>query len=618
MIINSIKQLLRTPIRTALYFTLIVIVGVLLSIGLNLWRMNEEKIKIYGDSFTTIGTVEQQADSLKIEEEWDASLKDYERFQEKIYSRIISPSELFVEGCCFIEEPEFRPYYLSYAPEYKNREEDTIYSSVIAEFTPLEDELPNKSVKVRITQMLSEETEELSNGAVIWFCDHNTKNPELIKKGSTYVANLYKSSPIHGTDNPEEYGTEYSAAAIVSEQSALDGEYVKGEISKANSNNIPKYYEVNEGFYESETGIKYLELIKGETMIKNSFSVTGTNKLQLLMPFYNQDAYIIEGREITSEEFAVGKNVCIIPQGLAQRNSLKVGDSIELKLFQAILGRSAGEDNSRYTNTQLLNAEGKAYDIFEEQSYNIVGIYQADNLAADSAFVMAENEVVIPSKSLKSSIENNISRYGPMSAATTSFQIQNGTIEEFMKFTSQKVIEDVEITFYDGGYSKLEKGLKQMKALSMILLSAGFIMMILILILFTHLYITANKKRTMIERTLGVSSKQCLVSLLSGVILMLSIGSITGGGIGGGISHKMSGNTAGVSYYNTEYGSNMMMLKEAEVADINSQMNIDRMIIYNTIISSSILILSGSVIAVGKAIGNIKQNPLKLMGERLE
>lgn len=59
---NSLKQLLRTPMKTALFFLLMTAATALLVLGANLWAQTQAKINAAEGLFVTLGTVEQLPD----------------------------------------------------------------------------------------------------------------------------------------------------------------------------------------------------------------------------------------------------------------------------------------------------------------------------------------------------------------------------------------------------------------------------------------------------------------------------------------------------------------------------------------------------------------------------
>lgn len=84
----------------------------------------------------------------------------------------------------------------------------------------------------------------------------------------------------------------------------------------------------------------------------------------------------------------------------------------------------------------------------------------------------------------------NLVACGPMTDATTSFQIPNGSIDDFLKGWAEYGTDRLTFTFYDMGYSRLKKGIENMKAISLVLLAAGVVLTALLLFFFSHLFIT--------------------------------------------------------------------------------------------------------------------------------
>ena len=59
---NSLKQLLRTPMKTCLFFLLMTAATALLVLGAELWQNTQAKIDAAEGLFVTLGTVEQLPD----------------------------------------------------------------------------------------------------------------------------------------------------------------------------------------------------------------------------------------------------------------------------------------------------------------------------------------------------------------------------------------------------------------------------------------------------------------------------------------------------------------------------------------------------------------------------
>jgi ABC-type antimicrobial peptide transport system permease subunit len=345
--------------------------------------------------------------------------------------------------------------------------------------------------------------------------------------------------------------------AIASTQKNKNGELVK-KISISSKN----WTEVTDQFYETKEG-QALETLTQvyERFIKHSFPVIPTNKTGLLMDFHQGNVSISQGRDITQEEYSRGEKVCIVPQGFAGRNELKVGDKINLQLYFADYNRSAsltyypsGGINLLFT---LLNAKGEAYPVFEDSNYEIVGIYSGTNQNNNpTGYEMGYNAVVIPSESVKNSDENNIADFGPMKGYTTSFQIPNGTTKEYMEKFQALGIDNLEISFYDGGYEKLASGMENLKMVALILVAVSGVTTLAILFFFIYLFITKQKKRTAIERSLGMSKKECILSMLYGILGVISLGAMAGSFLGFKITGVvMADSVGGEELYSTAFSN---------------------------------------------------------------
>jgi hypothetical protein len=603
MIRNSIRQLLRTPIKTSLFLLLILIAGMFLTLGSSLWVINNRNIEFYENSFITIGTVEQRETSIKQVEIWDPFKKEYMIGQYPAYGKTIPLSVLDFEGAQYIQKPERRPHYASYNPEYKL--EKGVSGLSVVEITPQEDGFPNQPVSVKISRLLSGKL--FIEGQTIDICDPTLVNPKQLYKGKTYVLCIYEVPIMDGDQWRYEY---YPHSVILSSQYDPDGIRIQGDLEEDSL-----YYEVTEDFYNTGIGKRFIEFTKSVEQYKHAIPVTGTNATILLMSFYNKDAYLSQGRDIAEDEYEKGEKVCLIPSKFAKDNNLSVGESVNLKLYYADYQSAAGE----YFDIRItaeLNAKGEAYSAFEDSDYVIVGIYDMAPGATNGSYGLAKNEVIIPSKSIKNSDANNIVGYGPMKGNITSFQIPNGSTEAFMNKWGKLGYDQLEINFYDRGYSKLKAGMDNMKNMSITLTIVGFVMVVFILLFFSHLFIIKQEKRTAIERSLGMGKGKCMVSLLSGISIILILGGVLGSSAGGGISLWLSQKDVNGTYYSTMYSGGMT---EEEINENARDWGEDiPMVILISALSMSLIILLGEGISVVQMNRSLRKEPMELLCRQKE
>lgn len=188
---------------------------------------------------------------------------------------------------------------------------------------------------------------------------------------------------------------------------------------------------------------------------------------------------------------------------------------------------------------------------FSNHKYKIVGIYYTTKVTSiNDTTEMGYDQIIIPSKSVKESDENNIADYGVMSNETTSFIIPNGTIEEYQNnFSKLDKSSLLKITFDDMGYTQMKHNLENAKESAYILCAAGIIVTMIIILMVLYFYVIKQKKQIAILRALGTSKRQCYLFILSGLVLWVIMGSIIGSAIGFGLT------TTNDSYQNNSYFS---------------------------------------------------------------
>lgn len=521
---NSLLGLLRTPVKTVSFFLLLAFTVALVCAGGNLWKLCGDNLERFETIFTTIGTAEQMPEKIVQAEIWEADKKAYRYYNTPVYGETVSNDVLDFEGAGYLSGPEQRAYYEALPQDYQLRDErDGLVQCMIIEASPLEDCIPAGPVKIEVKKVLY--STYPVNTSPIYLCDHNTEHPPMLYADKTYLMAL--------ADGWTHEWKEKGAAAIF-EYSPMEGPYstqTDGEGNRLPTDLTGSWIEeLTPGFYETEEGKAWLKLCRDFELRGwcQSFPVTATQDLNLVMAFYTKQAYLSEGAFFSEEDYKQGNRVCLVSERFARRNGLTVGDSLHLALRYANYAASA----NRGGGESRLNAAGEVYEVFEEGDYVIRGIYDmgvAGN-EGDRGYLLTKNEVFIPSASIRNSDEHNIAAYGPMKGYTTAFRIPNGSesIENFKALWEAQGVDNVEITFYDGGYTRLEGGLKNMRNMSFFLLAAGIVSAVCIVIFFCHLFIAKQKKRTAIERGLGMTKGQCVRSLLTGILVIALAGSAAG------------------------------------------------------------------------------------------
>lgn len=607
---NSVRQLWRMKGRAILFLLLLVFSSALCSIGRGFLLINQEKMEAYEDSFMTIGTVEQKADQVKERMIWDAEIQNYHIYNVSVYDSYVPLSVLDFEGAAYLSGPERRCFYGSYMPEYEMYGMGMSLSEIV-EGSPVEDAVPDHPIPFKVSRVLAGQG-GIREGHVISFCDHYHSESEMLYADKTYVMSL-TYSPGHEDQKAFEgdYPSEYIPFPVLgSTQVDVEGNKVPDEVDEEHFCD-----EVTEGFYDSPMGRRWVNIVGTWDHLRHTFPVTGTNDIYLMMAFYNGSAYISQGREFTKGEYARGDRVCLVSEYFANRAGLEIGDELPLALQYANYRRTAGRafaTNSAAAFT-LVNAEGEIYPVFEKGNYKIVGMYGGQAGTRDE-YGLGYNEIIIPSRSVKNSDADNILESGPMMGSNTSFCIENGTIDEYMEKWSRLQIPNVEITFYDRGYSELETNINNMKYIARLLIVMGVTMVLMVLGYFSWLFILKQKERTAVERSLGFRKWQSFVSLFSGIFLLILVGSICGSMAGSFLSGEIAEKIEKKEYYDKTFGNSMGM--DAEEREEASYGQTDPL--KAAAECALAVVAAGTATAAAGICANLRKEPMQMLAGRDE
>lgn len=612
----SMKQMLRSPLKSILFFLLAGGAAFLLALGGNLWEINREMMKEFENIFTTVGTVEQKREQTETGKRWDAGKGEYEYHTYKKYGEWIQNGVLDFAGAGYILEAKQRPYFGALIDQ-KVRGTGNM-DIMVAEVTPTVTGTADSSLPVRVERVLSGKLEE---GEIIYICDHFSDpsgdyEPRKLQEGKTYIMGLhFNGICVHGPRvehiAPEENVPEYEPSnSVASSQYDLNGEKVYDAVEEAEE--YEAFDVVTEGFYETERGKRWLEMAKSQDYQFRTIPVEPVGGTKLLLPFYRNEAKIYKGRDITEAEYKEGKKVCLIPMELAVLLRKEVGDSLTLPLYYADYAPIASYVGGYQPS--LLNAKGKFYPVFHEQDYKIAGIYKVTSALGNGDYALASNEVIIPWNSLPENVwKENIVGAFPMLGSTTSFQIPNGSIERFMAAWEKEGIEGLEFKFYDNGYTRLKSGIENRKLMAWIFLVSGCVLTVMILLFFSNLFITGQQERIAVERILGRTTRQCVLSILSGLLLLAAIGAAAGSAAGFLATEKAVQAAERTTEFDTTFSNTVIDQGKEEETDIKTAEQYSDWKV--PALAGCAVLLSAAVISGAFMRRALKKEPLKILGK---
>ena len=183
----------------------------------------------------------------------------------------------------------------------------------------------------------------------------------------------------------------------------------------------------------------------------------------------------------------------------------------------------------------FIKEDGNSYPTFSQGAYTIVGTYTVKDKSFFSSgdTELAANTIIIPAKSVTAPNSNVVYR-GPLSSSNVSFQIPNGSIASFDKKLREAVPEAelLNITYHDNGYEDIMPSLERTRTTAILLCSVGAAGAVAVVIFLIYFFIARERRRTAIERGLGMTKRQCYISLISGVLALALLGTVLGSGLG--------------------------------------------------------------------------------------
>ncbi len=298
-------------------------------------------------------------------------------------------------------------------------------------------------------------------------------------------------------------------------------------------------------------------------MMLHSFPVLGTQKLESMYVFVQNEAVIVDGRTFSKEEYDSGENVCIISESVANAAGIRAGDSVTFNQFQ--VPKTYGEGNSTLDpgTSGTLNNPGIGFVPIpygletENESFIVVGIYRLENEWEDSAFSISPNTIFVPQKAQieggfggASYNYEEISTYyekpadsdewievtGPHDVAMDngvlgvymSVILENGSMEEFRQAIADSDYADRMFLTFDQGYETARENVQAVINMAKKLFFIAAVGWSLLLLLYILLGQSPERKNLGIMRSVGAKPYQTRRYLFASGILPAAIGVTVG------------------------------------------------------------------------------------------
>lgn len=480
MLLHSIRSIIRTPKKTILFMFLMALLSMFLSIGASMYQSADNMIKEADKTFTTVVENNYLGDKGDDEEafyeQMNRDIADYDFDKLEEHPDVISVNKEY-SALAYIDEKQINQS-LSVLNDYVVIE--------IFRVRPFDEVFHQATInKVHYGPFMRENTyvminniNELGSSLNYEFVDGHKYL--LIGKKSTGRT----PTPIILPGLPE--GIEGFSAII-------------------DLNEEPNYY-------DSEDGKRLFELIDAFNIVNKSLPVTLVSSLEASKPYFNRDMIVNEGRIFNEEEYLEGNNkVIMISKDLANYYNIKQGDMLDLKLHYSKTGLGLSD----YMNN---------YSFSEADRYEVVGIF--DN-----------------------KYDNRFNIYMPMadwieqdyhSTTLARYIVKNGSGASFMDDNHEKLPVYMDFTLYDQGYAEAIKPINELKSTASLLLTLGGLSGIIIILLFSYLYVYKQGDTLINMLALGAGKKRTISYILFGSMVLVLLSSCIGSFLSSGLISRIT------------------------------------------------------------------------------
>lgn len=263
------------------------------------------------------------------------------------------------------------------------------------------------------------------------------------------------------------------------------------------------------------------ELIDITEKDNHTLDVVYTECMESIRAMSDGSMILLDGRLLTEED--TGQPVCVVGTELADRYHLSVGDSLELKLGNALFEQF-------YAIGAVSLHPARLATSYEDVSLTVVGIVSDATSASkikNPHGSYSVNTVFVPSTLLPTSVhpEEN-----PLSPGEFSFIVNPEDINAFWQEDAQKIeAMGLSLTFEDYGFLSLSEALDQ--AASAIRLRLGFLVFLMLITigLVVFLWMRSNRQIYVTMRCLGTKQRNAEMTIGAPLVILTCFSELMAG-----------------------------------------------------------------------------------------
>jgi len=502
IILNAIKNIYRSAVKSVLFFLLICVLTAAFSLGLNVWISVGAYLDQCEAEYTTIGLFEYMGADYPDETVYDTGLQDT---VDSFDFSLITDNEN-------VQEWDAAARAVGYVDGYTRT--DTFMPCrqsavlVVGNVAPFEDGLYS-SVVIDALYSFKDMKDKL-----IFFDGEDLQ----IEEGHTYVLNgeYYYGRTAYSYIRLQPFDSAAArAAGIEADETTMIADVTDGD-----------------GGWSIDLDSVFFQIAETYRVLNNSVSIYATNALDSLFAFQQQILYITSGRSFTQQEYDSGARVCIVSEAFAEKCGVDVGS--EITLSTAVLADSP-----------VYETYWAGTGFSSEHTYTIVGLTNATTDMNHAVFIPKNGDVDYT--------------LNPIGFSLGQAVLRNDGADAFYSEIAPQLPDRVRLTIYDQGYGAVAKPFQDILRIAIIVTFVTGLLCLAVVVMFGYLFVYRQRDVSEIMIQLGAGrGRVCRYFLYgSGLIALFSAGAgaAVGYGLSGFVSDFVSRIAAGYVVSDTRFSN---------------------------------------------------------------
>ena len=443
---NSIKSIFRSKGKTALFLLLIFTLTLALALGVSVWASVDQFLNDCDEYFTTIGLLEYMGTGYPDDTAYDSAMSEaLASFDEGLITNDSSTLAWEVPQRSF---------------------------GYVDGFWRTDAYVPEFDYSVLVIGKVFYDERHASYSATVFDAVYSARSKD--------DSIIYIDSDFADFEEDEYYlvfGEIYHSGRALLH---LRGVSFENAISDANNVQVPR----TEIITSHEEGIAYsipddsviMQVAETLKVRNNSILISATNDVMSLFPFHQEELYIVDGRAFTDEEYVNGSHVAIIPELMASRLGIGVGDKLDFSVAES---EYPGIYNSYWA------PDGFTYN----GSFTVVGLF--NTVLAKSWYVYVPREAGVPESQFH------------VGYTIGQAVIDNDSAAEFYSKMETLLEERFQLTIYDQGYSSVAIPYQSILSVAKIVTGVCVLVEVAVLILFGFLFVYRQRETSETMLMLG-------------------------------------------------------------------------------------------------------------------